>query len=372
MKVALIVPGGVDRTGTHRVIPCLLWLIERLARTHELHVFALFQDRQSARYRLLGADVHSMGRRGARARALAAIAAEHRRRPFALFHAMWATPAGALAAVVGRMLGKPVLLHLAGGELVAFPDIGYGGAGSVRGRLWLRLALRGATRVTAASGAMVEAAAVMGARATCLPLGVDLRQWPVREPRPRDPRLPARLVHVGSLNRVKDQAMLLRAVATLAAVVPAFSLDVIGEDTLHGELEALAQSLGIADRVTFQGFVPHPELHRYVAGADLLLLSSRHEAGPLVVREAAVAGVPTVGTAVGHVRDWAPEAAVAVPVGDWRALAREAAALLVDEARRLRIAEAAQHVAVREDADWTAERVLGMYREMTRSPGGHA
>ena len=31
MRIALITPGGVDRSGTHRVIPCLLWLIERLA-----------------------------------------------------------------------------------------------------------------------------------------------------------------------------------------------------------------------------------------------------------------------------------------------------------------------------------------------------
>ena len=34
MKVALLVPGGVDRSGTHRVIPFLLWLIERLAATN--------------------------------------------------------------------------------------------------------------------------------------------------------------------------------------------------------------------------------------------------------------------------------------------------------------------------------------------------
>jgi len=372
VKVGLIVPGGVDRTGTHRVIPCLLWLIDRLAREHEVHVLALYQDRQPARYQLLGADVHSMGRRWARARALGAILAEHRRQPFALFHAMWATPPGVIAAVAGSVLRRPVLLHLAGGELVALPDIGYGGALSARGRLWLKLALRGATRVTAASAAMLEAAARGGVRPVLLPLGVDLRRWPVSQPRRRDPGHPARLVHVGSLNRVKDQATLLRAVATLAVDTPAFSLDLIGEDTLGGEMQALARSLGIADRVTFRGFIPHPDLHRHVAGADLLLLSSRHEAGPLVVREAAVAGVPTVGTAVGHVRDWAPEAAVAVPVGDWGALARETATLLVDEPRRLRIAGAAQALAVREDADWTAGRVLAMYQEMMRPHTAHA
>ena len=32
MKIALVVPGGVDRSGTRRVIPIILWLIERLVR----------------------------------------------------------------------------------------------------------------------------------------------------------------------------------------------------------------------------------------------------------------------------------------------------------------------------------------------------
>ena len=57
MKVAIIVPGGVDRSGTHRVIPVLLWLIERLAREHDLHVFALYQEPVASRYDLLGASL---------------------------------------------------------------------------------------------------------------------------------------------------------------------------------------------------------------------------------------------------------------------------------------------------------------------------
>ena len=45
MKVALLVPGGVDRSGERRVIPCLLWLIERLAAAgDDLHVFAASQE----------------------------------------------------------------------------------------------------------------------------------------------------------------------------------------------------------------------------------------------------------------------------------------------------------------------------------------
>jgi hypothetical protein len=41
MKIALVVRGGVDRGGRERVVPVLLWLIERLARRLDLHVIAL-------------------------------------------------------------------------------------------------------------------------------------------------------------------------------------------------------------------------------------------------------------------------------------------------------------------------------------------
>jgi glycosyltransferase involved in cell wall biosynthesis len=86
--------------------------------------------------------------------------------------------------------------------------------------------------------------------------------------------------------------------------------------------------------------------------------------GPVVLSEAALAGVPTVGTAVGQIRDWAPDAAVAVPIGDVHALSHAIAALLEDDARRLAVAAAAQLRARREDADWTAGRFAAIYRRL--------
>jgi len=32
VKVAVVVPGGLDPSGTVRVIPALLWFLERIAR----------------------------------------------------------------------------------------------------------------------------------------------------------------------------------------------------------------------------------------------------------------------------------------------------------------------------------------------------
>src|SRR3954453_3966799 len=62
MRTALIVTGGVDASARDRVVPALLWLIERLARRHDLHVFALHYHRKPRSYPLLGATVHALGR----------------------------------------------------------------------------------------------------------------------------------------------------------------------------------------------------------------------------------------------------------------------------------------------------------------------
>ena len=95
--------------------------------------------------------------------------------------------------------------------------------------------------------------------------------------------------------------------------------------------------------------------------ADLLVMSSLHEAGPLVLLEAAVAGVPAVGTAVGHFAEWSPVAALAVPVKGSDELANAIMQVLADEGLRLRLASEAQRRAMLEDADYTAQAFQALY-----------
>jgi glycosyltransferase involved in cell wall biosynthesis len=166
---------------------------------------------------------------------------------------------------------------------------------------------------------------------------------------------------VASLNRVKDPVTLVHALRQLAARGVVFEMTFVGEDTLDGEIQNLARRLGLGDRLTFAGFMPQRALHALVAQADLMMMASRHETGPVAVLEAAALGVPTVGTAVGHLAEWAPHAAVAVPPGDAAALAGAAQELLTDEPRRLAVAHAAQQIALAEDADFTAREVLELY-----------
>lgn len=362
MKLALVVPGGVDRSGERRVIPALLALIERLARIHEVHVFALRQEPADGEWTLAGASIHNIGNGWTRVRAIRSLCAEHRRAPFDRIQAIFSGSCGLVAVAAAKVLRVRSLVHIAGGELVALPDIDYGGRRRRISRLREALVLRAADAVTAASAPILESLQELGIVARRIPLGVDLRAWPPLPPRRRSAG-PARLIHVASLNRVKDQATLLRALSILARAGHDFTMDVVGVDTLDGEIQGLARELGLECCVRFRGFRTQRELRPMLASAELLVMASRHEAGPLVALEAAATGVPTVGTAVGHLAEWAPAAASIVPVGDWVALARAIERLLGDEALRLRLAAAAQQLAIREDADYTARSFDALYRE---------
>ena len=124
------------------------------------------------------------------------LRAEHRRRPFDVLHAFWATESGLLAAVAGRVLRIPTLVSLAGGELVALPEIGYGDQRVAWERLKIRASLRLASAVSAGSKHLVSTAQrhVDKRRLHRAPLGVDFElfnAWPAAAGDPL-------LVHVGT------------------------------------------------------------------------------------------------------------------------------------------------------------------------------
>ena len=100
------------------------------------------------------------------------------------------------------------------------------------------------------------------------------------------------LLYVGQHILEKNLDFLLRSVALLD--VP-FRMFFIGTGYAAEELKALAQTLGIADRVSFLGCITEREaLRRYYLAADLFLFPSLYDNAPLVVREAAALRTPSV------------------------------------------------------------------------------
>ena len=71
-----------------------------------------------------------------------------------------------------------------------------------------------------------------------------------------------------------------------------YHLYIIGEGEYRRTLEDMSQRLNVQDRIHFLGFQKNP--YKYMAKADLLVLSSRYEGLPNVVLEANALGTPVV------------------------------------------------------------------------------
>ncbi len=180
------------------------------------------------------------------------------------------------------------------------------------------------------------------------------------------------VLHAASLIPVKDQATLLRAFRRVADAIPNARLTIAGEDPFgcRTELERLRDALKLEVVVTFVGPLPHAEMVAHYQAADLFVLSSRHESQAMVVLEAAAAGVPTVGSAVGVIPDLAPDAAMSVRPGDPVPLADAIIAMLCDPVRRTRMgANARRRVIGGYDAPIVSDAFVGLYEEaIGRSP----
>ena len=147
---------------------------------------------------------------------------------------------------------------------------------------------------------------------------------------------------VGRLAAVKNQAMLVRAIATLRARGRPVSLALVGDGDERPALEALARELGVADLVHVLGW--RTDVARVLGCLDVFALSSWTEGLPMAVLEAMAAGTPVVSTAVGDVPRVLEGGRVGrlVPIDDDAALAATLDALFADDAARHALGAAAR------------------------------
>jgi len=104
---------------------------------------------------------------------------------------------------------------------------------------------------------------------------------------------------VGNLRPVKNFPFLLDAMTGLADLARHARLLCVGGGPQLEEMKALAQSLGLADRVLFTGLAR--DVRPFMAAMDAFALSSRQEGNPNVVLQAMAMALPVVSVRVGEV-----------------------------------------------------------------------
>lgn len=97
------------------------------------------------------------------------------------------------------------------------------------------------------------------------------------------------IIHVGKFKSAKRHDVLLNAFAKSKTTK---KLVLVGQGPLKEEMEALAEKLGVSDKVIFADFQENP--YPYIKGASLLILSSDFEGLGMVLLEAQILGTPVI------------------------------------------------------------------------------
>ena len=240
-----------------------------------------------------------------------AVARRLSRQPYDIVHSHWILPQGFVAMLARGFRRVPHVVTVHGGDVFGLRGMALEWAKAV--------ALRSADAVTVNSHYTAQAVdrLVTGLKSTHrIPMGVATRKF--------DPELIGRaqqirekyrtgagplVLFVGRIVDEKGVDDLLRATALVRHDCPDLRVLVVGEGQDRPDMEKLAKSLNIADRVDFTGWVDPSEIDAYFSAADIFVAPSRRavdgwvEAQGLTVLEAMMARVPVVATRLGGVTD---------------------------------------------------------------------
>lgn len=360
---------GYRQAGIHRYIDCLL-----------KHLDQLDQDEPDMRYSvLLGRDgpppdlpLPGLRSRWPTGRAPIRVMWEQAVQPVAL-RRIGADLLHAPAFVGPIVAPCPIVITIHDLSFIRFPRL-FRPANRLYLTWMTRLSARRARRLIAVSAhAAAESVKLLGVPTEKIDVvyhGVD----PMFRPLPasdiaafrRRQALPARFIlFVGTLEPRKNLTRLVEAFARIRRAGVHTDVHLIlagGKGWLYDELFARVEALGLADRVTFPGYVAADALPLWYNAASIVAYPSIYEGFGLPVLEALACGAPTLTSNLSSLPEAAGDAAVLVDPYDVNALAEGLDRLLNDQALRRDLQERGPIHASRFRWARTARETANVYR----------
>jgi len=181
-----------------------------------------------------------------------------------------------------------------------------GWAGSwFRGLIYRRAEL--CIAASKAVGKEFESIGVDRSKIRIIPNGVDFSIFSnVRGPTPYIPRGEQKvfnILSVGRLEKVKGHKYLIDAFIGIKKEIPNAKLTIVGDGLLAEDLKSKIKELSLDGDIYLVGEVPHSDLPKYYAYADVFVMPSISEGFGIAVIEAMASGVPVVASRVGGLID---------------------------------------------------------------------
>jgi glycosyltransferase involved in cell wall biosynthesis len=267
-------------------------------------------------------------------------------------HAHWWFPNGIAAAAACRLAGVPLVTTSHGTDLRLLQ-------GRPRARTLARYVYHRSARVTCVSQWLAQQAAPLCLTAPIVaPMPVAAASFA-----PSNDRDVNRIVFVGRLSAQKG---IEAAIQALALMRRSIVLDVIGDGPDRPALIALAERLGLSERILWRGHVRHTEIPALLARASALVAPFVDEGLGLVAAEAQLCETPPVGFASGGLSDviTSDVNGLLVQSGDVRALAAALERIVGDPELRDRLGRAGRMSALATfSPDAVAARYAQIYQE---------
>jgi glycosyltransferase involved in cell wall biosynthesis len=282
-------------------------------------------------------------------------------RDFDLIDAHYFYPDGVAAVLLGRTLGRPVVVTARGDDLDLIANFAIP-------RRWIRWAANHAEGIVTVSSGLKRRLTTLGTppdRVRMLRNGVDLAVFrSVDRDAQRRTLGFARptLLAVANLVAKKRHWLIVDALPELLDV----DLVIVGEGPEREAIEARAREHHVSNRVRLLGHVPQGRLPEIYSAADLLVLPSLREGWPNVLLESMACGTPVVVSDFPGVEDIvaAPEAG--------RILNESTPSRLAEAVRELLAAPPARTATRRyaEQFDWqsTTEGQITLFHEILERP----
>jgi teichuronic acid biosynthesis glycosyltransferase TuaC len=235
----------------------------------------------------------------------------------------WAHPDGEAAIRAARLANVPAIVMVGGSDVLIL------GRDPAR-RSCIQRVLREADAVVTVSEDLREKVIELGVDPDgvhVVPRGVDQARFSPgdREQARQRLGLPLEwpvLLWVGRMVPVKGLDVLIAACKRLASQGAGFQLCLVGDGPLRPSLEQTCKAAGLADCITFIGSVKQDHLPDWYRAANVMVLPSRSEGIPNVLRESLACGTPFVASRVGGIPEIADESTCRlVPPDDPAALA---------------------------------------------------
>ena len=169
------------------------------------------------------------------------------------------------------------------------------------------------------------------------------------------------------LSRVYDVETLIRAAPLVIKEFPLVKFVIAGDGSQRDYLQKLVQKLGIDDSTRFVGWVPHEEMPRYLASADVYVSTSFSDGVPNSLLEAMASGSAPVVSDIAANRPWVKNRynGILFPVRDYDALAARIAMLLRDDKMRIKYGGESRKIAVdKAEHHQQMEKLEQMYQNL--------